>query len=149
MQRFEGRLKVDPDHLWKSGIRGFFEPVQGVFRLADTGVTAGDSDRVSGFSREPCDLRTGASDVSELGLKKADLMDVRGGGPEENARIAREVLGGAKGPRRDVVLLNASAALRAAGLAKDWKDGLGIAAETIDSGRAGDVLQRWAKISQA
>ena len=88
-------------------------------------------------------------DVSELGLKKADLMDVRGGGPEENARIAREVLGGAKGPRRDVVLLNASAALRAAGLAKDWKDGLGIAAETIDSGRAGDVLQRWAKISQA
>ena len=88
-------------------------------------------------------------DVSELGLKKAALVDVRGGGPEENARIAREVLAGAKGPRRDVVLLNASAALRAAGIAKDWKDGLGIAAETIDSGRAGDVLQRWAKISQA
>ncbi|TMC09633.1 MAG: anthranilate phosphoribosyltransferase, partial [Chloroflexi bacterium] len=65
------------------------------------------------------------------------------------ARIAREVLSGAKGPRRDVVLLNASAALRAAGIAKDWKDGLGIAAKTIDSGRAGDVLQRWAKISQA
>ncbi len=88
-------------------------------------------------------------DVSDLGLKKAPLVEVRGGGPEENARIAREVLGGAKGPRRDVVLLNASAALRAAGIAKDWKDGLGIAAEAIDSGRAGDVLQRWAKISQA
>jgi len=88
-------------------------------------------------------------DVSELGLNKAALVEVRGGGPEENARIAREVLGGAKGPRRDVVLLNASAALRAAGIAKDWKDGLGIAAEAIDSGRAGDVLQRWAKISQA
>ena len=88
-------------------------------------------------------------DVSELGLKKAALLEVRGGGPEENARIAREVLGGAKGPRRDVVLLNASAALRAAGIANDWKDGLGIAAEAIDSGRAGDVLQRWAKISQA
>ena len=87
-------------------------------------------------------------DVAELGLKKAALVDVRGGGPEENARIAREVLGGAKGPRRDVVLLNASAALRAAGLARDWKDGLGIAAEAIDSGRAGDVLERWAKISQ-
>jgi len=88
-------------------------------------------------------------DVSEVGLNKAALVEVRGGGPEENARIAREVLGGAKGPRRDVVLLNASAALRAAGIAKDWKDGLGIAAEAIDSGRAGDVLQRWAKISQA
>jgi len=88
-------------------------------------------------------------DVAEVGLKEAPLVEVRGGGPEENARIAREVLGGAKGPRRDVVLLNASAALRAAGIAKDWKDGLGIAAEAIDSGRAGDVLQRWAKISQA
>jgi len=88
-------------------------------------------------------------DVSEVGLNKAALVEVRGGGPEENARIAREVLAGAKGPRRDVVLLNASAALRAAGIAKDWKDGLGIAAEAIDSGRAGDVLQRWAKISQA
>jgi anthranilate phosphoribosyltransferase len=88
-------------------------------------------------------------DISDLGLKKAPLVEVRGGGPEENARIAREVLGGAKGPRRDVVLLNASAALRAAGIARDWKDGLGIAAEAIDSGRAGDVLQRWAKISQA
>jgi len=88
-------------------------------------------------------------DVAEVGLNMAPLVEVRGGGPEENARIAREVLGGAKGPRRDVVLLNASAALRAAGIAKDWKDGLGIAAEAIDSGRAGDVLQRWAKISQA
>lgn len=88
-------------------------------------------------------------DVTDLGLKRAPLVEVRGGGPEENARIAREVLGGAKGPRRDVVLLNASAALRAAGVARDWKDGLGIAAEAIDSGRAGDVLERWAKISQA
>ena len=87
-------------------------------------------------------------DVTELGLKRAPLIDVRGGGPEENARIAREVLGGAKGPRRDVVLLNASAALRAAGVARDWKEGLGTAAEAIDSGRAGDVLERWAKISQ-
>jgi len=46
------------------------------------------------------------------------------------------------------VLLNASAALRAAGLAKDWKEGLGLAAEAIDSGRAGSVLERWATISQ-
>jgi anthranilate phosphoribosyltransferase len=72
---------------------------------------------------------------------------MRGGGPAENARLAREVLGGATGPRRDVVLLNASAALRAAGLARDWKDGLGLAAEAIDTGRAGEILQRWARIS--
>ena len=87
-------------------------------------------------------------DPAALGLAKAPVDSMRGGGPEENARIAREVLQGATGPRRDVVLLNAAAALRAAGLAESWKDGLGVAAEAIDSGRAGEVLQRWAKISQ-
>jgi anthranilate phosphoribosyltransferase len=85
---------------------------------------------------------------ADLGLAPASLDAMRGGGPEDNARIAREVLDGAPGPRRDVVLLNTAAALRAAGLAKDWKQGLKAAAEAIDSGRAGDVLQRWAKISQ-
>lgn len=88
-------------------------------------------------------------DPRELGLAAAPVESMRGGGPEENARIAREVLAGAGGPRRDVVLLNSAAALRAAGLAGSWKDGLGMAAEAIDSGRAGEVLDRWAKISQS
>ncbi len=87
-------------------------------------------------------------DPSEIGLKPASPQSVRGGGPEDNARIAREILGGATGPRRDVVLLNSAAALRAAGRAKDWREGMGLAAEAIDSGRAGDLLQRWATISQ-
>ncbi|TMC53019.1 MAG: anthranilate phosphoribosyltransferase [Chloroflexi bacterium] len=87
-------------------------------------------------------------DPAELGLARAPVESMRGGGPADNARLAREVLGGAKGPRRDVVLLNGAAALRAAGLAHDWKDGIGLAAEAIDSGRAGEVLQRWARISQ-
>jgi anthranilate phosphoribosyltransferase len=87
-------------------------------------------------------------DPADVGLKPADPHAVRGGGPEENARIAREVLAGADGPRRDVVLLNAAAALRAAGRAKDWRDGIGMAAEAIDSGRAAEVLQSWARISQ-
>src|SRR5438034_3086975 len=87
-------------------------------------------------------------DPAELGLQRASVESMRGGGPAENRRPAREVLGGAKGPRRDVVLLNAAAALRAASLAHDWKDGLGLAAEAIDSGRGGEVLQRWATISQ-
>ena len=86
-------------------------------------------------------------DPAELGLTRAPVEAMRGGGPEENARLAREVLGGAKGPRRDVVLLNAAAALRAAGFARQWKDGLGLAAEAIDSGQAGEGLQRWARIS--
>ena len=86
-------------------------------------------------------------DPRELGLRKAPLEAVRGGGPEENAAIAREVLEGAQGPRRDVVLLNSAAALRAAGIAADWREGLGLAAEAIDTGRAGEVLERWAKVS--
>jgi anthranilate phosphoribosyltransferase len=47
------------------------------------------------------------------------------------------------------VLLNASAALRAAGLARDWKEGLSLAAEAIDRGAAAGVLERWAGLSQA
>jgi anthranilate phosphoribosyltransferase len=87
-------------------------------------------------------------DPAELGLRTAPADALRGGGPEENARIAGEILAGATGPRRDVVLLNTAAALRAAGLARDWKDGLGAAAEAIDTGRAAESLQRWARISQ-
>ena len=87
-------------------------------------------------------------DPAEVGLNPADPQAVRGGGPEDNARIAREVLAGAGGPRRDVVLLNAAAALRAAGRAKDWREGIGAAADAIDSGRAAEVLERWARISQ-
>jgi len=88
-------------------------------------------------------------DPTELGITRAPLDDIRGGGPEQNARLAREVLQGAKGPRRDVVLLNTAAALRAAGIAKDWKAGMAHAAEAIDRGRAADVLGRWAAVSQA
>lgn len=88
-------------------------------------------------------------DPCELGLPRASLQDLRGGNPAENAAFATEVLAGARGPRRDVVLLNASAALRAAGLAGDWREGMGLAGEAIDTGRAADLLQRWVRTSQA
>jgi anthranilate phosphoribosyltransferase len=87
-------------------------------------------------------------DPLELGLRRASRDELRGGGPAENATIAREVLEGAGGPRRDIVLLNASAALRAAGLARDWREGIGLAAEAIDRGGAAGVLDRWASLSQ-
>ncbi|MDQ6789834.1 MAG: anthranilate phosphoribosyltransferase [Candidatus Dormibacteraeota bacterium] len=87
-------------------------------------------------------------DPLELGLRRASRDELRGGGPAENATIAREVLEGAGGPRRDIVLLNASAALRAAGLARDWREGIALAAEAIDRGGAAGVLDRWASLSQ-
>ena len=86
-------------------------------------------------------------DPAELGLHRAPLEAMRGGGPEENAQIAHDILDGEKGARREVVLLNAAAALRAAGLARDWKEGIGLAAEAIDAGRAGGILERWARVS--
>jgi anthranilate phosphoribosyltransferase len=89
-----------------------------------------------------------ALDPAELGLARAPAEAVRGGGPPENAAIARRVLEGEPGPRRDIVLLNSAAALLAAGAAGGWADGLGLAAEAVDSGRAGQVLERWARASR-
>jgi anthranilate phosphoribosyltransferase len=88
-------------------------------------------------------------DPGSLGLPKADPGAVRGGTPPENAAIAREVLDGARGPRRDVVLLNAAAALRAAGQTLDWREGLELAAAAIDKGEAGQVLERWIGVSHS
>jgi anthranilate phosphoribosyltransferase len=88
-------------------------------------------------------------DPLDLGLPRATAEDVRGGSPAVNAEIARAVLGGERGPRRDIVLLNASAALRAADLAADWREGIGLASEAIDQGRAGAVLERWVTASRA
>jgi len=75
-------------------------------------------------------------DPLELGLPRATLADLRGGTPEENAGILRQVLGGEQGPRRDTVLLNAAAALVAGGLAADLREGLRLGAEAIDAGKA-------------
>jgi len=88
-------------------------------------------------------------DPGELGLRAASAADVRGGDAAENAAIARDVLSGAGGPRRDIVLLNAAAALRVAGLAGDWQEGMAAAAEAIDSGKAAATLERWVAVSQA
>ena len=88
-------------------------------------------------------------DPVELGLPLATAGDLRGGEPARNAEIARAVLGGERGPRRDIVLLNTSAALRAAGLAAGWREGIDLAAEAIDQGRAGELLDRWVSASLA
>jgi anthranilate phosphoribosyltransferase len=65
-----------------------------------------------------------------------------GGTPEENARTARDILSGARGGKRDAVLLNAAGAIAAAGHAADLREGLALAGEAIDSGRAGERLEQ-------
>ncbi|MFZ5818208.1 MAG: anthranilate phosphoribosyltransferase [Bacillota bacterium] len=72
----------------------------------------------------------------DVGLSRAPREYIRGGTKEENARITEAVLGGESGPRRDVVLLNAAAALLAAGRVRSLKEGVALAEESIDSGAA-------------
>jgi anthranilate phosphoribosyltransferase len=73
---------------------------------------------------------------SDFGILKADRRDLQGGDAAANAEIVREILAGEKGPRRDVVLLNAGASLFVGGKAPSVREGIARAAEAIDSGAA-------------
>ncbi len=83
----------------------------------------------------------------DLGIKKARLSDLTAATPEESVRAVREVLAGDHGPRRDIVLLNAAAAVIAGGLAEDFAEGLKVAAQSIDAGKAKDALGKLIEIS--
>jgi anthranilate phosphoribosyltransferase len=85
----------------------------------------------------------------EIGIAVARPEDLIGGDAETNASVARAVLSGEKGPARDIVCVNAAAALSAAGLADDIQHGLQGAAESIDSGKAAKVLERWVEVSNS
>ena len=86
--------------------------------------------------------------ATELGLPHARLADLQGGTAEENAAITRSVLAGERGPRRDIVLLNAAAALVVGEAAGDLEEGLKLAAESIDSDRAQEKLDLLVEFSQ-
>ena len=77
----------------------------------------------------------------DLGLRRYPESEITGGDPERNARILRDVLGGARGAPRDAVLANAAAALVAAGAAPDLRAGVRVAAESIDRGAAAEKLR--------
>jgi anthranilate phosphoribosyltransferase len=101
-------------------------------------------------------------DPLTVGLPRATVDDLRGGNAEHNASVARSLLAGEKGPVRDIVLLNAAAAIAASeglpfaagdsaaaadGLTKALADGIARAAQAVDSGAAAGLLQRWAAAS--
>jgi anthranilate phosphoribosyltransferase len=77
----------------------------------------------------------------DFGLRRAAIAEIQGGDASANSRIILEVLGGDVGARRDVVLLNAAAALVASSKAKDFGEGVELAAQSIDSGQALGKLQ--------
>jgi len=92
-------------------------------------------------------LREYAVSPQEVGLAPAPNESLRGGSPEENASALRAVLDGRPGPLRDITLLNAAAALVAADLAAELKEGVRLAAQAIDSGAARDKLNAFVQLT--
>jgi anthranilate phosphoribosyltransferase len=85
-------------------------------------------------------VRTYTVRPEDFGMPRASIKDLLGGDREQNAEIIRAVLDGKPGPRRDIVLMNAAAALVAGGRARDLKDGAAVAAQSIDSHAARSKL---------
>jgi anthranilate phosphoribosyltransferase len=84
----------------------------------------------------------------DFGIASVKIDVILGGDAQQNAQIIESVLRGERGPRRDVILLNAAPAFVAAGAASTWKEGIRLAAESIDSGNALHRLQQLRELSK-
>lgn len=99
-----------------------------------------------------CEIRDGWFKSSvitpeDFGFDRCTKEELKGGTPEENAAITRAILNGERGAKRNAVLLNAGAALYIGGKADSMKDGVALAAELIDTGKAAAVLERLIAVS--
>ncbi len=95
------------------------------------------------------EVATTRFDPRDIGLSVVPVEAVAGGDPAANVEITRRVFAGERGPHRDIVCLNAGAALVVAGMADDLAAGAQLAGEAIDSGAAADVLDRMVRASRA
>ncbi len=108
------------------------------------------SDRSEAVILDKGSLEKITIDPAEFGIGKASFDEIKGGDAAENAKITHSILSGeTKGAKRDIVLINAAAALIVEGMARDFKEGLQIARETIDSGRAKKALEKIVKVSNS
>ncbi len=113
----------------------------GLDELTTTGpstVIQVDGDHVRRYEVSPVDL----------GLAPAPAGDLQGGDAKTNADIARRILGGEHGPRRDLVLLNAAAGIVVAGICADMTGAVEVAEKSLDDGRAAEVLDSLVRVSQ-
>ena len=99
-----------------------------------------------------CEIRDGWFKSSvimpeEFGFERCTKEDLKGGTPEENAKITLAILNGEKGHKRNAVLMNAGAALYIGGKADSIKEGIALAAEMIDSGKALETLNQLIEVS--
>jgi anthranilate phosphoribosyltransferase len=100
-----------------------------------------------------CELRNGefklyTIEPEQFGLKRCKKEELVGGTPAENAQITRDILSGLTGPKRDAVLLNSAAAIHIARPEISIADGIKLAAETIDSGKAKSQLEKFIELSK-
>jgi anthranilate phosphoribosyltransferase len=93
-------------------------------------------------------VRTFTVRPEDFGVPRANIADLLGGDREQNAGLIRQILAGEAGPRRDIVLMNAAAALTAGGKARDLRDGVTVAGRSIDSGAARAKLEALVRLSQ-
>jgi anthranilate phosphoribosyltransferase len=134
-------LPLMAEVLARRGVRAkLFRGEDGLDELTTTGLS-------TVFDVRDGEVRERHLDPADLGLRRAATADLRGGDAQESAGIAHSILAGEPGPRRDVVLLNAGAALEVAGVAGSIAEGMGLAATSIDSGSAAAVLERWAGVA--
>jgi anthranilate phosphoribosyltransferase len=95
------------------------------------------------------EVRERMLDPMDYGLPRANAGDLAGGDAATNADICRSILAGAPGPRRDVVVLNAAAAIEVSGIAASLEEATALAVDSIDSGAAAKTLERWVEFSRA
>jgi anthranilate phosphoribosyltransferase len=95
----------------------------------------------------PAGVKIGAVLPEDLGLSRCDMAELKGGDAATNAVIVKSVLAGEQGPRRDIILLNSAYALLAAGKVATPTEGITMAAEAIDSGRALHQVKRLAALT--
>jgi anthranilate phosphoribosyltransferase len=93
-------------------------------------------------------IRTYDISPEQFFSEQAEPADLLGGSPEENAQITRNILNGEKGPKRNIVIINAAAALVVAGQAEDFKQGIRIAETAIDEGGAAKKMEALIRYSQ-
>ena len=92
--------------------------------------------------------RTTVIKPEDFGFERCTKDDLKGGTPEENAKITRDILAGKeKGPKRSAVLMNAGASLYIGGKAESFEEGVKLAAELIDSGKATETLEKIIEVS--
>ena len=139
----ERMLPLMAEVLARRGVRAkLFRGEDGLDELTTTGISTIYDVKDGG-------VRETHLDPEDLGLRRSKLGELAGGDPEASAVLVHRLLDGEPGPRRDVVVLNAGAALHVAGFAGSLQEGMVTAARSIDDGDAARTLANWSEVSRA